>query len=327
LVVARDEARITRYLLRDCSDEERQQIEERIVSDDDYFEAVAAREDALIDDYVADLLSPVQRVAFERCLSESLDWQHRVEFARELVESARRGRIKVADPVGRHPAGLLGFVQSMTGNLRAAAFTAVAIVATALLAANAWLLLQTSRRLESVETTVREGMDRQGRLSGELANQQQRGESQAAALQAEQGRIAALEARLRDQPGSGANPGGRASGARSFVVSFLLQPGLQRGDSVPTLALPPDADVQLRLDLTGMQQRSRYRATLEDSAGLQVWSDYVANRAGQPLPPSISVNLSSRLFTSQQYELALWDPATSGPAGKLAGYHFIIARR
>jgi len=214
----------------------------------------------------------------------------------------------------------------MKGTARKAAFATVAAVAASLLAANAWLLLQTYRRLVSVEVAVRQGSDQQGRLAGDLASQQRRGEQQSEELQAARDRVAALEAQLRNQTSSGANPDRNVPAPR-VMATFLLEPGLSRGESVPTLAVQPDTEVRLRLDLTGMQQRSRYRALLEDSAGLQVWSDYVATRDGRSVPPSVSVNLPARLFTAQQYELSLWDPGASGQTGKLAGFHFIVAQR
>jgi len=85
--------------------------------------------------------------------------------------------------------------------------------------------------------------------------------------------------------------------------------------------------VQLRLDLSGVQQRRAYRATVDNSAGLQVWSGQVENPASRGAGPSVSVTLPSRILPNDQYELALSEPGTSEQTGKLAGYHFSIARR
>jgi hypothetical protein len=94
-----------RYLLGEASEEECSAIEREYFHDDDASEGIAAAEEALIDDYIAGRLEPVQRVRFERHYLAAPHHRRRVETIRQLTEAAARSvpRPEARDAGGRSP--------------------------------------------------------------------------------------------------------------------------------------------------------------------------------------------------------------------------------
>jgi hypothetical protein len=82
-----DSAMISRYLLRDLTPEEQEEIERRYFSDPEYLGLVEATEGDLIDAYVRRELSRGQRKLFEENF---------------LCTRERRERLKMAEALHRH---------------------------------------------------------------------------------------------------------------------------------------------------------------------------------------------------------------------------------
>jgi hypothetical protein len=80
---------ITRYLLDDLSEEEREGLEEQYLASDEVWDAVTAAENDLIDAYLRGGLSPRERGQFEAAFLTSPRRRERVEFARSLMSVPR----------------------------------------------------------------------------------------------------------------------------------------------------------------------------------------------------------------------------------------------
>lgn len=87
---------MVRYLLGEATGEERTSVEERFLSDHEYFEQMLALEDALVDQYVTGDLPVSQRVLFEK-ISVS-QRRENVEFTREVIEDIRQKKIASKRP-------------------------------------------------------------------------------------------------------------------------------------------------------------------------------------------------------------------------------------
>ena len=61
-----DEVVLRRYLLADIDEKQRDALEERLLSDDDFAETLSLAQSSLIDDYVFNALSPTDRQLFEK---------------------------------------------------------------------------------------------------------------------------------------------------------------------------------------------------------------------------------------------------------------------
>jgi CHAT domain-containing protein len=76
---------IRRYLLGDVADKDhRQSIEERLLTDDEYYEELLVEEDELIDQYVSDALSEVEQRQFEMHFLATPERHQKLRFARAL---------------------------------------------------------------------------------------------------------------------------------------------------------------------------------------------------------------------------------------------------
>ena len=84
------ERRIIRYVLGELTSPELDEVEDRLLADQAFFEQVEAVEADVCDDYVAGRLGAAERSAFAARLAESRRLQRRVAFARGLATSAPR---------------------------------------------------------------------------------------------------------------------------------------------------------------------------------------------------------------------------------------------
>jgi len=85
------EQRIIRYVLGQLTSPELDEVEDRLMADEAFFEQVEAVEAEVCDDYVAGRLSTADRAAFDARLPGNAGLQRRVAFARALAASASHG--------------------------------------------------------------------------------------------------------------------------------------------------------------------------------------------------------------------------------------------
>ena len=86
--VPETERRIVRYVLGQLTSPELEEVEDRLLVDQAFFEQVEAVEADVCDDYVAGRLSAADRAAFDARLSGDAGLQRRVAFARALAAAA-----------------------------------------------------------------------------------------------------------------------------------------------------------------------------------------------------------------------------------------------
>ena len=72
------------YLLGRLSEEAREQVEKRLLNDDDFVEELSTTEDALIDDYVFGTLSRTDRKSFKKHFVMNDERRRKMEFAQSL---------------------------------------------------------------------------------------------------------------------------------------------------------------------------------------------------------------------------------------------------
>jgi len=89
---------IFRYLLGQMSEPERQEFQDRLFSDDEFFDSVTELETDLIDAYARGELTPGERELMEQSLLVSPAAQKRVEFATALAGIVSSGASPVSSP-------------------------------------------------------------------------------------------------------------------------------------------------------------------------------------------------------------------------------------
>ena len=83
---------MTRFLLGQLSEEERKTVEERFLSDDEYFEQLLVMEDSLADDYVLGRLNDEDRKNADLLFRSSAAAKKEVNFTEDLVANLKRKR-------------------------------------------------------------------------------------------------------------------------------------------------------------------------------------------------------------------------------------------
>lgn len=79
-----EQEKLKSYILGTLSDEDRSAIEERIMTDDDYFQTLTVVEEDLIQEYADGNLDTAEREHFEKRILHSADNRQKVKFARAL---------------------------------------------------------------------------------------------------------------------------------------------------------------------------------------------------------------------------------------------------
>ena len=320
------EARLTRYLLGECSEAEREQLEAEYFADEDVFAQMLTAEDDLIDAYARNQLTSEQRQKFEQHFRTSPQMGDRVQFARALsapVNVSREPRPEVSKP---------SFLAAIFASTRAwqVAMAAVAIVA---ITGFSWLLVERSR----MNQQLRELQAERERLS-------QRADNLERVAEAERARSAELTAQLNaatqgksqpvQPPGIISNDAlpGKAFGdevvAEVRTPDFSLFPGSVRAGGGTTLHVPNKArSLRLHLMLENPSARQEYSAAIEKADGGSAWAANSFRRTGiksnRITLPTIPVDR----LPPGDYILSLRGKQADGTVETVGSYSFRIVKQ
>ncbi|MGH9199449.1 MAG: hypothetical protein ACRD1T_27425, partial [Acidimicrobiia bacterium] len=295
------------------------QVEHQYLSDDEFFERMAAVEDELVDAYVRDELSPSERQHFERRLSLVPSWQRKVEFSRTLMRSMSQSRPAPSTmPESRE--GLRWWpIRRTLGVQRPVLAWSLALAASIIVfVGSSWLLFETGRlrnevdqlRAERAELRRREGslqaqIDQQRQLSDQYRNELQR------------------HVNREDRPGAE-----RPKRQPIALATFMLSPGLLRdvGES-NTIAVPPGTEtVQLRMSV-GRDEYLFYRAVLSKPEGHELWRDDRLKAGATPTGQMVTLAVPAGLLTPGDYILTLSGVDAEERLENIDDYSFRVVRR
>ncbi|HEX8187661.1 MAG TPA: hypothetical protein VF586_04880 [Pyrinomonadaceae bacterium] len=325
---------VRQYILGELSEEGREQVERRLISQDDYFEELLIAEEELADDFVGERLTDPALTAFRRSFLSVPELRQDVRFAKALrrhaAEHAQRQALQPAD--GRPPP-LLARISSFFRQ-PAVGFALAAALLLAVCSA-AWMAVQNGRLREQVAQLRAREAPRptpQTESQAQLALERERGEQLAARLGREQEQRAEAERRLEEAVRQQARSRreqttGPATG--SVPAVFTLTPGLVRGEGEGQKRIPPPPPgdrLIARLDLAANEYRS-YRASLQTLDGKELHSlPNLRARAGGggmvipfPLP-------AARLAPGNDYQIVLSGKAPDGAYEEVGTYYFRVLR-
>lgn len=156
-----DRAEVKKFLLGQIDEDQRQKIEQRLLTDDEYFEELEIIEDELVDDYVAGNPTSTERRIFEEQFLVSDERRGKLRFANALARP-----IPVAKPVETSwTERLKGFWTNQGWALRAATVGAFAIVVVAVI----WLARPPSpKSFASLTLTISASERSQGGVATKL---------------------------------------------------------------------------------------------------------------------------------------------------------------
>lgn len=291
----------TRYLLDDCSDDERRQVEEQFFASDGSFERLCELEEDLIERYAAGELSSDERARFERAYASS-PRRDRVLFSRALQTlTSRAASVEAVPQTAADASAGRGWLSWLRLDSPALRFSLVA--ASVVLLAGAVAVGVQNRRLTSSLAAARADADR---LRQQQAADRQR-----------------LDELARRRPDLATQPTRPAP----LLLSLVLSPGLLRsGDGPKRLLVPPSSapDLRLQLDLESGVAAGSYRVDLRAGSGDVILSR--DQRRSQPVDggTAVVITVPAALLRAGDYEVELRE---SGRLEEAGHYYFSVVTR
>jgi hypothetical protein len=298
------EATLRRYVLGALDEPVRTELEERLVTEPEVFEALGVVEDELVEAYLDGALPAPERRSFERHFLTSPDRAARLRFARSLRARASSNGIgaSVASAVPDGGRSLLRQPQLL----------ALAAMLLLSLAANLWLAARRPAVAppEHVAAPVAAAAAQRAAAPDSDDSRAALQREREARTRAE-GRATALEAELR-----------RSRGV-IVIPTFALAAGVLRAEgTLKRVALPKSASaVRLELVLPA-DEHALYRATLVDAEGEEIWaaSKLRSERMGERFV--VPLVLPASLLPRGDYLLRLFGGATTVQVEAVATYAF-----
>jgi hypothetical protein len=266
------ERTLRRYVLGALEEEPRTEVEERLVTDADAFEALGVVEDELIEEYIEQTGPVEDRRGFERSFLARPEGVRRLRLARELrrraaSRPATRTRAE-AEPVGR------------AASWWRPSLIALAAALFASLAGNVWFATRTAPVLETTPTS-------RPRAAGTAAP------ADSDALRVEREARADLEARVRVLEAQ----------RRAAHPTAVLGAGPTRGDEgrIARVAADPDSPViELAVAVPGGDEGT-YRATVQNEDGVTIWAASTLSAGGPAGRRTLALIVQASLLPRGDY--------------------------
>jgi hypothetical protein len=317
-----------RYLLDQLSEAERAVVEERFLSDGEYYEQLLVVEDELRCAYAKGSLPAAERQQFERRFLIFPDERKKVELAKALIGELSTMTVeKPTIPLktreedrgrGARLLALFGFRSPALGF----AFATAAMV---MLVALVWLAFETSRLRSQVSQLESSQTKREQELEQQSAQARSQVEQLNKELEEERQNRTLLEQELaakREQPSLGEQ-------MRTAIISLILVPSRIRGGGETRQLTIEQNSAQVRL-LLNLGEKNRYRsyqAVILNSEGKPVWSR-AGLRASLARGTSYVVfSIPARQLAEDDYEINLKGLTESGEAERVGDYYFTVLKK
>ncbi len=326
-----NEPMLTKYLLGNLPEDEQAQIEEKLFTDDDVFQQVHALKAELSDKYVRGNLTAQEKLQYEKRFLASQTGRADTLFATALTQVLAEEEPQTVRPIVAEPQP--GFWESITAFFRVPAFgLGAALACLLLLTVGGLWFYQESRRLHNeveqanIARAKAEAEARQQQeLQTEIARAKTRNEELNQQLQQAQ--------KERDQARKDLEKAGSqsqvSSSTATTLLSFLLVPGLVRGDNNrERITIPLNTGrIQIQLDLDQSDKYQSYRAELRTKSGkLMHRQNNLVSRvtaAGK----AVFFLAPANGLRPGDYDVTLQGVLPSGEIEDANFYHFTVARR
>jgi CHAT domain-containing protein/lipoprotein NlpI len=165
-----NEEKVRKYLLGDLSEEDQAQIEQQLLSDDEFYEALSVVEGELRDDYVMETLTEREREQFKSHFLKTPERQRKLRYAMRLRDRAIKNlpvEDEVSDQIVKTPKSRNNDGWKLSGYLKLAAVAFVALVAVGL---GVWWLTRPPSEIEkgltALKQAYREQRPTEARITG-----------------------------------------------------------------------------------------------------------------------------------------------------------------
>jgi hypothetical protein len=331
-------APIRQYLLGALTPEERQQVEVRLLIDDEFHEQVGVIEDELIDEYLYGELSENERQKLGQILQSDPLQQRKLQLAEDLGTFAGGAKAVRVDPAAVAPGKDNSWWHSLRDSFRFQNPVIGFSLALALLLSvpvGVWALIevrQLKERLARQEQAQPTAMGREQELRRQLEHQNVRIDELAAELQRAQEQRAKLDneiAALKSQERPPANVTNRTPApAQPAVASVFLTLMQSRGQGLePTLNIKPGAaraQLILDLDVVNPAGYKSFKAEVYEVDGPLVESSNNLSRQRGGGGNRVILSLPASRLRAGEYRAVLTGLTKSGQQEPIGIYYFRV---
>ncbi|HYP29074.1 MAG TPA: hypothetical protein VE262_20355 [Blastocatellia bacterium] len=315
---------IVQYFFGGLPEEEKSRVEERFLTDNEFFQQMLSVEDALIDAYVQEELSPEDREKVEKFLLPAHRRTREVNFVKDLISDlGKAGFGGDATPsVVEGPSRWNSLLMSLGFRRSRKQFSFALILFAVLgLALTGWNIVLQNRiaRLQSKQVEL-EIEDR--RLQQELEKEAEKNQRLSQDVENERIRRERIEQELalQQRPDTAAQP--------SNIATLFLPANsfLRSGGELKLMRLKPGTtQLNIRIEVNKEDNFKSYSAVLKTFEGRQVWSrDNIG--PGRTNPGFISLILPAEILTNQDYTLTLRGHEDGEASTDIGDYSFRIKK-
>jgi hypothetical protein len=313
MTVQPDNALLSRYLLHQCSEDERTQVEDRFFEDDELFERLRQLEEDAVERYLRGDLTAEEREQFDRAYA-SPPRRDRVRFARALttLSASRAEAAPAVESVGRRGVPTRFFRRPFAWSYGLGLAAALLLVSAA--------TVITFWQARQLRTSLGEAEAQNRTLERERENDRQR-------LRELEKRTVDLGDELNRARASQPSPG-TATRPQTVVAAFVLSPGLLRSAQKVTRVVVPRAVEQVRLQLDlepGTDYRS-YRVEVRNIQGAVVWSQEMLRPRRIDSGTAVSVWVPAERMNAGEHEAVLSGSADSRKYDDAGHYYFDVVK-
>lgn len=320
---------IRRYLLGELSEQEQEQVEQRLLSDDDFYEQVRIAEEELIFDFVYDEMPTRDRARFTEHALPVPERRQDMRFARALrryVAEHAQSKDEATFPGKERAPWLTPFAaffrRPIIGFALATAFLLT-------LSLSIWMAIQNQRlRNQVVELQMRQLPTPTPQDTQEqLASERRRNAELSAELQREQERRSSVERDLEAMKEQEQRRSPSVPPTRTAFASYLLTSGVTRDSGELKKIALPDAKrgIYLQLDLAANDYPS-YRAVLKTVGGQKelLTKNMLRARTGGGRI-TVTLSLPANLLSRGDYQIQLSGVTAAGQSEAVDTYYFRVA--
>jgi hypothetical protein len=337
-----------KYLLGELAERELERLEERLLTDDSFYQTLTALEDEvedeLIDEYLDGDLTRPERENFERVFLNTPERVDKLRLVKDLKDHALVSAAGIlhapADVPAKHdeagasrrrwiPA-FAAFQNPLVGLSCAAALLLTVLV-------GGWLLVKTNRlesELRQAEALKQLPPPADSNLKEQLEQLRLRNEELTASLRQSEEQRASLDrdfASLKSREGSSpATEKTKPRSPRTFIASVIVSAtlrGASVGEKLPTLTLHPgvtQARVVIKVEGVGPKDYKSLRAVVKKRGGEEIWhSDGVSLRASGNTARAV-LPLSVERLTEGLYVVELDGISSDGSTEPVGIYSFRV---
>lgn len=314
---------IRRYLLEDLSEEEREQIEQLLMSRDEFYQELLYAEDDLIDDYVFDRLPEEDQPKFKKRFLKVPQLRQSVNLTAALRKHAleTKSPVVAVETVPSRPTFFDSLRSFFTRPTVGFAFSGLLL---GVIGLNVWLLKQNSQLRSRVgELEARQSATPVSDPQQELRAARERNEQLSADLNRSQ-QLLAEESRKRqlaEEQLKGSTRRPTEAGETGVLAITLLSGGIRESGSTTRVPLQSDTrTVRFKLDLAARDYPS-YSVVLQTDEGERKLS---RNDLKLTTDNFVSFDVPVKILKSGDYRIVLSGAKSSGARDELDSYYFRV---